>query len=101
MTGYTFTSTTATTYGGTSSVSCAKGYDGTASPATVSCQADGSWTTVSGCGIEGIYKCLLRIFGRLNQPREDFIDQSFAITVPLQQILYVFHVNPDPAEPGY
>ena len=53
-TGYAFTGTTATTYGGTSSVSCASGYEGTASPATVSCDSTGSWSTVTGCTIKGI-----------------------------------------------
>ena len=52
-TGYLFTSTTATTYGGTSSVSCADGYNGTASPNSVTCEASGSWTSVSGCKIKG------------------------------------------------
>ena len=53
-TGYVFTGTTATVYQGTSSVSCATGYDGTASPTTVTCEDTGSWTTVSGCGIKGM-----------------------------------------------
>ena len=53
VTGYDFTGTTATTYQGTSSVSCTAGYDGTASPTTVTCEASGSWTTVSGCTIKG------------------------------------------------
>ena len=52
-TGYTYTGTTATTYQGTSSVTCAIGYDGTASPTTVTCEDTGSWTTVSGCTIKG------------------------------------------------
>ena len=52
-TGYTFTGTTTTTYQGTSSVSCATGYDGTANPSTVSCEDTGSWTLVSGCTIKG------------------------------------------------
>ena len=53
MNGYDFTGTTATTYLGTSSVSCATGYDGTASPTTIICEASGSWTAVSGCIIMG------------------------------------------------
>ena len=53
MNGYEFTGTTATTYQGTSSVSCTTGYDGTASPTTITCEASGSWTTVSGCTIKG------------------------------------------------
>ena len=53
--GYAFTGTTATTYQGASSVSCATGYDGTASPTTINCEASGSWTSVSGCTIKGKY----------------------------------------------
>ena len=52
--GYDFTGITATTYQGTSSVSCAAGYDGTPSPTTITCEASGSWTTVFGCTIKGI-----------------------------------------------
>ena len=55
QTGYAFTGTTATTYGGTSSVVCAAGYEGTASPVTISCEDTGSWTTASGCTIKGTY----------------------------------------------
>ena len=29
------------------------GYDGTASPTTITCEASGLWTTVSGCNIKG------------------------------------------------
>ena len=53
VTGYTFTGMTATTYQGTSSVTCATGYSGTASPTTVTCEDSGSWTSVSGCTIKG------------------------------------------------
>ena len=56
-TGYDFTGTTATTYLGTSNVACATGYDGTASPAQIQCEANGSWTTVTGCTITG--KCFI------------------------------------------
>ena len=52
-TGYVFTGTTATTYLGTSNVACATGYDGTASPAQIQCEASGSWTVVTGCTIKG------------------------------------------------
>ena len=58
MTGYAFTGTTATTYQGTSSVSCATGYDGTASPTSITCEASGIWTSVSGCTIKGINNLL-------------------------------------------
>ena len=51
--GYVFSGTTATTYQGTSSVSCATGYDGTASPASITCEASGSWTSLSGCTVKG------------------------------------------------
>ena len=51
--GYEFTGTTDTTYLGTSNVACATGYDGTASPAQIQCEASGDWTTVSGCTIKG------------------------------------------------
>ena len=52
-TGYAFTGTTATTYQGTSSVTCATGYSGTASPTTITCEDTGSWSSVSGCTIKG------------------------------------------------
>ena len=52
-TGYDLTGTTATTYLGTSNVACATGYEGTASPAQIQCEASGSWTTVTGCLIKG------------------------------------------------
>ena len=52
-TGYTYAGTTATTYQGTSSVSCAAGYSGIANPTTVICEDTGSWTNVSGCTIQG------------------------------------------------
>ena len=52
-TGFDFTGTTATTYLGTSNAACATGYDGTASPAQVQCEASGSWTAVTGCTIKG------------------------------------------------
>ena len=52
-TGYDFTGTTATTYLGTSNAACATGYEGTASPAQIQCEAGGSWTTVTGCNIKG------------------------------------------------
>ena len=53
VTGYAFTGTTATSYQDTSSVTCATGYSGTASPATITCEDSGSWTSVSGCTIKG------------------------------------------------
>ena len=52
-TGYDFTGTSATTYLGTSNAACATGYDGTASPTQVQCEASGDWTTVTGCTIKG------------------------------------------------
>ena len=52
-TGYEFTGATATTYLGTSNVTCATGYDGTASPPQIQCEASGSWTAVTGCTIKG------------------------------------------------
>ena len=52
--GYEFNGTIATTYQSTSSVACATGFDGTASPTTVTCEATGDWTGVSGCIIKGI-----------------------------------------------
>ena len=52
-TGYDFTGTSSTTYLGTSNAACATGYDGTASPAQVQCEASGNWTTVTGCTIKG------------------------------------------------
>ena len=52
-TGYEFTGTSATTYLGTSNTACATGYKGIASPAQVHCEANGTWTIVTGCNIKG------------------------------------------------
>ena len=52
-TGYTYTSTSGTTYGETSSVACTDGYEGTISTSTVTCEATGAWTDVTGCTIKG------------------------------------------------
>lgn len=52
-TGYAYSGTTGNTYGETSSVSCAVGYEGTVSPSTVTCDAAGTWTDVTGCSIKG------------------------------------------------
>ena len=54
MDGYSFSTPTANTFGGTASVACATGYNGTATPASVECEDTGTWTTVSGCSIIGI-----------------------------------------------
>lgn len=58
-TGYAFSGTTGTTYGETSSVSCAEGYEGTVSSSTVICEATGTWTDVTGCGIKGTTRFFL------------------------------------------
>ena len=52
-TGYTYTGTSGFTYGETSSVACADGYEGTISISTVTCEATGAWTAVTGCTIKG------------------------------------------------
>lgn len=52
-TGYAYTSTTGTTFGETSSVACADGYEGTISASTVTCESSGTWTDVTGCTIKG------------------------------------------------
>ena len=54
-TGYDFTGTTGSTYGETSFVSCAAGYEGTVSPSSVTCEATGMWTDVTGCSIKSTY----------------------------------------------
>ena len=53
VTGYAFTGYMTTTYASTASVTCAAGYDGSATPSAVTCLDTGSWTTVSGCTIKG------------------------------------------------
>ena len=63
-TGYDFTGTTVTTYLGTSNAACATGYDGTASPAQIQCEASGDWTIVTGCTIKGNYIILLPKYTR-------------------------------------
>ena len=52
-TGYAYTATSGTTYGETSSVACADGYEGTVSASSVTCEAAGTWTDVTGCTIKG------------------------------------------------
>ena len=52
-TGYAYTAETGTTYGETSSVACAEGYEGTISASSVTCEAAGTWTDVTGCTIKG------------------------------------------------
>lgn len=52
-TGYSYSGGTGTTYGSTYNVGCETGYTGTPSPAQVTCETGGSWTTVSGCAIVG------------------------------------------------
>ena len=52
-TGYSYTYTE-TTYEATASVTCATGYEGTATPVNVKCQATGQWESVSGCDIKGM-----------------------------------------------
>ena len=52
-TGYTYSDTSGTTYEETSTVSCAIGYEGMISTTSVTCQATGSWTDVTGCSIKG------------------------------------------------
>ena len=56
-TGYAYTATTGTTYGETSSVACAEGYEGTISTSSVTCEAAGTWTDVTGCTIKGTKLC--------------------------------------------
>ena len=51
--GYAYSSATGTTYGETSAVACAVGYEGTISSSTVTCEATGAWTDVRGCTIKG------------------------------------------------
>ena len=55
-TGYAYSVTTGTTYGETASVSCAEGYEGTISSSSVTCEAAGTWTDVTGCTIKGTIK---------------------------------------------
>ena len=50
-TGYLVGLYSATTYGSSSTMSCATGYDGTA--ADITCAADGSWSSQTGCSIVG------------------------------------------------
>ena len=52
-TGYSYTYTV-TTYEAIASVTCATGYEGTATPANVKCKDTGQWDTVSGCDIKGM-----------------------------------------------
>ena len=55
-TGYSYSGTTGTTFSETSTVSCGEGYEGTASPSTVTCEATGTWTDVTGCNIKSTLK---------------------------------------------
>ena len=51
--GYTFGTSTGTTYQSTHEITgCNTGYDGSASM-TLTCEASGSWTTPTGCTIKG------------------------------------------------
>ena len=52
-TGYEFISFTSTSYLGTVDVHCAVGYEGTPSPAQITCQDTGNWETVTSCNIKG------------------------------------------------
>lgn len=58
-TGYAYSDTSGNTYGETSSLSCAVGYEGAASPSTVTCEATGAWTNPTGCTIKGTTKLIL------------------------------------------
>ena len=50
-TGYLVGLYSTTTYGSSSTMSCATGYEGTA--ADITCTADGTWSSQTGCSIVG------------------------------------------------
>ena len=50
-TGYVVVSAPVTTYEGISTMTCATGYEGTA--ANITCTDAGTWSTQTGCNIEG------------------------------------------------
>ena len=61
LAGYRYTGYGVTTYNEQSNVTCAPGYDGTASPSTVTCMDSGDWTTVTGCTIKGTITLLTHL----------------------------------------
>ena len=59
-TGYQLGNPSTTTYGGIVSVNlCDTGYIGTPSVNKIACEADGSWSDVSGCNIVSKYSLFL------------------------------------------